>query len=147
MKKRLTLLFALLATLLVASFAIADAPAAVEVAVAVEVPVEVGELAEQAEKMLTEWEALGWIYGAVAFIGLLMMLLRFKPVNEFLKKKEWKKYKPYISAVLGGLSAFLVAWGEMGNLWPQAVIAGLIGILGGLAAVGGHQVITGANTK
>ena len=145
-RKRLTLMLALLATLLVASFAIADAPVAVEVAVAVD-EVGVGELAEQTEKMLNDWEALGWIYGIIGIISLLMLGLRFKPINDLLAKKDWKKYKPYISAVLGGLLAFFVAWGELGNVWPQAVMAGLIGIAGGLAVVGGHQVVTGANKR
>jgi len=109
-------------------------------------PVTVGEIAEQTEKIFSDWSALGWMYGTIAIIGLLTMLLRFKPIDAWLEKKAWKKYKPYFSAGLGALAAFFTVWAEQG-LWPDGVIALAMGAAAGMAAVGGHQMITKSNSK
>ena len=111
-----------------------------------EVPSTIEQIADQATKAYKDWKTLGWMYGAIAIIGLLMLLLRFKPVNALLEKKDWKKYKPAISAVLGALTSFFVAWAESG-FWPQAIIALAMGAALGLGAVGTHQVFTQGNTK
>ena len=108
--------------------------------------VTIGDIAEQAQKVYSDWKNLGWMYGIIAAIGLLVLLLRFKPINEWLENSDLKKYKPVISMALGALTGFFTAWAESG-LWPDAVIALAMGMGAGLAAVGGHQVLTKGNTK
>ena len=137
--------------------AVADKPAAKIVDKLITAPTEVtapdekpstsGEMGEQIEKIANDWKSLGWIYGVIGMIGLLMMALRFKPINDFFESKGIKWLKPYISAGLGLLSGFFTAWAETGKIWPTAVIAAGMGLIAGLAAVGGHQVFTKANSK
>lgn len=101
------------------------------------------ELAKQAEKIAQDWEKLGWMGGVIAIIGFLIMLLRFKPINNFLEDKKLKWIKPYIAVGLGVLCGFFTALFG-GAVWYQALIAGLIA---GVAVPGFHQIFTGANRK
>jgi hypothetical protein len=103
--------------------------------------VSVADLAEQAQKIAEDWKKLGWMGGVIAIIGMLILMLRFKPIDVFLEDKKLKWIKPYISiglGVLGGFFAALIG----GAIWHQALIAGLIA---GAAVPGFHQVLTGAN--
>jgi len=105
------------------------------------------EVAEQVGKIQTEWERLGWMGGVAAIVGLLIMLLRIKPLNDWLEKKGWKKYKAIAAGVLGAIGSFFLVWGESGVLWPTAVIALIMGLISGWASVGLHQSLTAGNSK
>lgn len=105
------------------------------------------EVSEQVGKIQTEWERLGWMGGVAAIVGLLIMLLRIKPLNDWLEKKDWKKYKAIAAGALGAIGSFFLAWGESGILWPVAVIALIMGLISGWATVGLHQSLTAGNSK
>lgn len=101
------------------------------------------ELAKQAEKIAQDWEKLGWMGGVIAIVGLLIMLLRFKPINNFLEGKGWKWIKPYLAVGLGAVGGFFTSLAG-GAVWYQAIIAGIIA---GAAVPGFHQILTKANKQ
>jgi hypothetical protein len=103
----------------------------------------VEDLAGQLGKVISDWENLGWMGGVVALIGLLLMALRFKPLNQLLEDKGLKWIKPYVAAGLGSLFGFFSSF-STGAGWAQSIIAG---ILLGLAAPGLHLVLTKGNKK
>jgi uncharacterized membrane protein YjjP (DUF1212 family) len=86
------------------------------------------------------------MYGLVAAIGFLVLLLRFKWIDDFLAKKNLKKFKPYLAAGLGALSAFFTSLATGGG-WSKALMAGVLGILAGFASTGAHQAFTGGGSK
>lgn len=99
------------------------------------------QLTEQAKKVSSDWEKLGWMGAIISAIGFLILLLRYKPVDKFLEEKKLKYLKPYFAVGLGTVSGFLTALSS-GSPWYQSVLAGLIA---GLAVPGAHQVLTGGN--
>ena len=101
------------------------------------------QVQEQIKKVLNDWKTLGWMWGLVALCGLLTLLLRIGPVNHFMEAKGLKKFKPWIAGVLGALAGFLSTFAT-GAGWPQSA---LLGLMAGLAAVGGHQMLTAGNAK
>lgn len=121
----------------------APTPAAGTESAASDQEVTVEELAKQAQKIQQDWETLGWMGGTIAIIGFLLLLLRFKPIDELLKEHELKQYKPYAAAVLGALLGFFQCF-ITGKGWGTSIVAGLIA---GLATPGLHLLFTKGNTK
>lgn len=78
-----------------------------------------------------------------ALVALAMTLLRMPWVDEWLRSKGWKRYKPAMAAVLGAIAA-TVAVAVTGVTEPALLInAGVAGLVAGLGATGAHQAITG----
>lgn len=107
----------------------------------------VGEVADAGKQVYDDWTRLGWMAGVSALCGFLLMILRLKKLDDWLTNKDWKKWKPWVSAFIGAIGGFFgylilpdMTWAN----WPQAVAAG---VMAGLAIVGVHQGITGGNTK
>jgi hypothetical protein len=100
----------------------------------------------QLGKVITDFRTVGILAGFIALVSLLVMVLRFKPLDAWLEKKGWKKWKAVIAAFLGGVLTMLsaVAGGEG---WVAAAIAGLAGALTALSSVGLHNIFTAGNTK
>ena len=105
--------------------------------------VTVEELAEQAQKIQEDWERLGWMGGTIALIGLLLLALRYGPIDDLLGEHDLKRFKPLIAAGLGVLLGFLQTF-ITGKGWATSIVAGLIA---GIATPGLHQLFTKANTK
>ncbi|MFA5028481.1 MAG: hypothetical protein WC713_11460 [Candidatus Methylomirabilota bacterium] len=104
----------------------------------------VGELTEAGKQIYSDWVRLGWMGGVAALCGFLLLLLRLKKLDEWLTNKDWKKWKPWVSAFIGAVGGFFsylvlpdMTWAN----WPQAVTAGL---MAGFAMVGVHQGFGGA---
>ena len=95
------------------------------------------KLGELAAKVFDDWRTFGALAGIIALINLLIWALRLKVVDDFLTKKNWKKYKPYVAAALGAiLTALSSIFTGMGII--QAIIAGLVF---GFTSSGLHQAI------
>lgn len=118
----------------------ADAPAVVATA---DEEVTPEMLAEQAQKIVDDWEALGWMGGTIAIIGLLLLLLRYKPIDDLLEEHELKWVKPWVAATLGALLGFFQCF-ITGKGWAVSIISGLIA---GIATPGLHQLLTKGNKK
>ncbi len=101
------------------------------------------ELAKQAQKIADDWQALGWMGGTIGIIGFLLLLLRFKPIDNLLEEHALKQYKPYVAAGLGVLFGFLQTY-ITGKGWGPSIVAGLIA---GIATPGLHLLLTKGNTK
>jgi len=93
------------------------------------------QFSNQLGKVVSDWRTIGCIAGIVALINLLILVLRFKPLNEWLALKKLKWLKVYIAAGLGALLTFFTSY-QTGAGWMQSAILGL-GF--GLTAVGTHQ--------
>jgi len=106
--------------------------------------VTLDELFKSLEKVVTDFRGVGLLAGFISLIGLLMLVLRFKPLNAWLEKKGWKKYKPWVAAGLGGILACLTALAA-GTEWWKAVIAGVFAAVTALASVGLHNLLTAGN--
>jgi hypothetical protein len=96
------------------------------------------DIITQIGKAINDWSVLGWVYGSIALVGVLIMILRLPLIDNWLGDKNLKKYKPIVAGLLGGLSGFLSTYAT-GAKWPQSILAG---IAAGLAATGVHQAIT-----
>lgn len=105
--------------------------------------VTVEELAAQAQKIQQDWETLGWMGGTIGIIGFLLLLLRFKPIDNLLEEHDLKRFKPYAAAGLGALLGFFQCF-ITGKGWGISLVAGLIA---GIATPGLHQFFTRGNTK
>lgn len=134
--KRKILFAGLLATLLLSGFVLAQEAVA-------EPEISLDQLLEMTGKVISDWRVLGWMAGIIALIALLVMALRFKPLNELLDRKDLKWIKTYVSAGLGALSGFFTAF-QTGAGWVQSI---LLGLTAGWAVIGAHQTITKANRK
>jgi hypothetical protein len=89
-------------------------------------------------KIINDWRKIGWIAGLIALINLLINLLRFKPINEFLEEKDLKWLKPLAACVLGGALGGLTTY-QTGVPWLNSVAAGVLTALG---SVGFHELIS-----
>lgn len=103
------------------------------------VPPTTEELVDAGKKVYNDWAKLGWMAGIAALCGFLLLLLRYKPLDDLLTNKDWKKWKPWVSAVLGAVGGFFSSY-LTGVGWMPSIITGL---MAGLAIVGLHQGITG----
>lgn len=102
------------------------------------------QLLDMLLKVVTDFRTCGVLCGFIALIGLLVAGLRYKPLDEWLEAKGLKRVKIYVAAGLGAVMMFLTAIAS-GTGVGEAIVAGLIGLGSGLAAVGGHQVLTKGN--
>lgn len=97
----------------------------------------VGELVTDAGKVIDDWQNLGWLAGVIALINLLLGVLRFRPINDWLVSLDYKWLKPLIATVLGaalgGFSTF-----ETGAGILNSIVAGAVA---GLSSVGFHELI------
>ena len=112
----------------------ATAPAATEATPAPTVP----DLVNGATQTYLDWTKLGWLAGLIALINLLLNLTKFGPVNEWftVNKKKW--LLPYVAAGLGAILGGLLSY-QLKAPIPQCVFEGL---MAGLGAIGGHEVLT-----
>ncbi len=88
--------------------------------------------------IVSDWRKLGWIAGLIALINMLINLLRFRPINEFLEEKDLKWIKPLAACVLGGALGGLTTY-QTGVPWLNSVAAGVLTALG---SVGFHELIS-----
>jgi hypothetical protein len=103
------------------------------------VPPTTEELVDAGKKVYNDWAKLGWMAGIAALCGFLLLLLRYKPLDDLLTNKDWKKWKPWVSAVIGAVGGFFSSY-MTGVGWMPSIITG---VMAGLAIVGLHQGITG----
>jgi hypothetical protein len=89
-------------------------------------------------KIINDWRNIGWIAGLIALINMLINLLRFKPINEFLEERDLKWLKPLAACVLGGSLGGLTTY-QTGAPWLNSVAAGVLTALG---SVGFHELIS-----
>jgi hypothetical protein len=89
-------------------------------------------------KIINDWRKIGWIAGLIALINMLINLLRFKPINEFLEDRDLKWCKPLAACVLGGALGGLTTY-QTGAPWLNSVAAGVLTALG---SVGFHELIS-----
>lgn len=91
------------------------------------------EMGDQIKKTVKDWRVYGWLAGLAAAITLLLMVLKYKPVDKLFERWGVKWIKPIIAAVLGGASAGIASYLADGDV-INAVVAGML--LVGPAAVG-----------
>lgn len=96
------------------------------------------KIGAQLKTVVSTWETLGWLAGLAALITLLVMVLKYKPIDALFKRWKIKWVKPLIASVLGGLSAGIGAYLAEGDIMV-AIIAGLVII--GPAAVGFFETL------
>lgn len=87
----------------------------------------------------TPWGVfLAILSGAVA---LAVVALRLPGINAWLAARGWKRHKPWIAAVLGGIGA-VVALAISGVTDPSTLVnAAVAGVVAGLGATGAHQAV------
>jgi hypothetical protein len=89
-------------------------------------------------KVINDWRTLGWLAGLIALINLLVNLLRLKPINAFLEKKDLKWVKPTVACVLGGVIGGLSTY-QIGAPITNSIAAGVLTALG---SVGFHELVS-----
>lgn len=98
---------------------------------------DVGELVSDAGKVIDDWQNVGWIAGVIALINLLLNLLRFTPINSWLKDLGYAWLKPLIAtslgALLGGFSTYSTGAGVLNSI--------VAGAMAGLGSVGFHELV------
>lgn len=118
------------------------APVVVPTDTVSEEPTTPDQLLIQAKKILSDWRALGWVYGVIALIGFLILCLRLPVIDTFLENRKLKHLKPWLAAGLGLLSGYFSTWATGAGFAPSL----MAGLLAGLSAVGTHQLFTGGNS-
>jgi hypothetical protein len=98
-----------------------------------------GDLLAGVAKTVNDWKTLGWLAGLIALLNLLMGLLRFKPIDVWMKQREIKWVKPWIAMGLGAVVMGLSTYQTDANVL-NSIVAGL---LAGLGSTGAHEAITG----
>lgn len=101
------------------------------------------QIKETIEKAVEDWETLGWIAGMAGVIGVLLLLLRFKPLDKLLEDKGIKWIKPYLAIGLGALLGFFSTFAS-GKSILFSIVAGLIA---GVTSPGLHLLLTKGNKK
>lgn len=96
-------------------------------------------MADQFNKVVSDWRTVGWLAGLAALIALLIMVLKYKPIDALFERLEKKWVKPLIAAILGGISAGILAYIADGDV-VTAIVAGLTVI--GPAAVGIFEIFS-----
>lgn len=99
--------------------------------------VTAGALGKQIKKTVSDWRTFGWLVGLAALITLLMMILKFKPINALLVRWGVKWLKPILTCVLGGVSAGIASYMVDGDVL-NAIIAGLVIV--GPVAIGFFEI-------
>jgi len=99
------------------------------------------QIKEAIKKAIEDWETLGWIGGMAAVIGVLLLLLRFKPLDKLLEDKGIKWIKPYLAVALGALGGFFSTFAT-GKSILFSIVAGIVA---GVASPGLHLLLTKGN--
>ncbi|MCK4858392.1 MAG: hypothetical protein KAT58_10515 [candidate division Zixibacteria bacterium] len=99
--------------------------------------VTAGALGTQIKKTISDWRTLGCLAGLAALITLLMMILKFKPINALLVRWGVKWLKPILTCLLGGVSAGIASYMVDGDVL-NAIIAGLVIV--GPVAIGFFEI-------
>ncbi len=98
---------------------------------------DVGEVISDAGKVIDDWQNVGWLAGLIALINLMMNMLRFKPINNWLTTLDYKWIKPLtatlLGAALGGLSTYATG--------ASAINSIVAGAMAGLSSVGFHELM------
>jgi hypothetical protein len=105
--------------------------------------VTVDAIKEAIEKAIDDWETLGWIGGMAAVIGVLLLIMRFKPLDTFLEDKGIKWIKPYVAAGIGALGGFFSTFATGKSIWFSIVM----GLIAGITSPGLHLILTKGNKK
>jgi hypothetical protein len=106
-------------------------------------------MTEELKKVGPNWESwrvVVFFYCLSFLVFLLVLFLRYKPLDEWLGKHELKALKPHLAVVLGVVLNFSIAWLKS-EQWLPSFILGLLGGSTGLSAVGLHQLLTKGNKK
>lgn len=111
--------------------------------IAIAQDVSAGEITEALSAAIHNWQSFGWIAGIAGIVGFLLLLLRYKRIDEFLTKKELKWIKPYLALVLGMIAGFFSTYAT-GEGWVESIMAG---VLAGLVSPSLHLLLTKGNTK
>jgi len=97
------------------------------------------KLGKQLKKVVSDWHNVGWLAGLAALVALLIMVLKYKPIDKLFAAWGIKFVKPLIASVLGGVAAGIAAYLAEGDV-VVAFIAGLVII--GPAAVGFFETLS-----
>lgn len=101
------------------------------------------ELVDAGKKVYNDWAKIGWMAGIAALCGFLLLLLRYKPLDDLLTNKDWKRWKPWVSAFIGAVGGFFSSY-MTGVGWMPSIMTG---IMAGFAIVGLHQGLTAPSAK
>lgn len=102
------------------------------------------QLLSEALGIVSTWQAGGWIIGCTAIVNLLVNVMKFKPIADWLEKLKigwW--LRPVIAIVLGiigGIFSSLV-----GGASPGTAI--LVALLAGVSSAGFHELMTALFNK
>lgn len=99
-------------------------------------------LLKDAEKVQTDWTALGLLAGLIALVNLLVNLTKFGPLKKWMDDNNLQWLRTVIALVLGGALGGLGAASIGGNA-GKIVFGALAGVVAGLSASGGHQLFVG----
>lgn len=99
-------------------------------------------LLKDAEKVQTDWTALGMLAGLMALVNLLVNLTKFGPLKKWMDDNNLQWLRSVIALVLGGALGGLGAASLGGNA-GKIVFGALAGVVAGLSASGGHQLFVG----
>lgn len=105
--------------------------------------VTIEDLVKASEKAADDWKTEGWIAGIAGVISVLLLALRFKPLNRLLENKGLKWIKPYAALGLGALLGFFSSFASGASI-GKSIVAGLIA---GILSPGIHLLLTKGNTK
>lgn len=102
------------------------------------------DLIQQALGTVSTWKTAGWLAGSVALVNVLINVLKFEPLANFLTglKIGWW-LRPVLSLVFGvvaGVLSSVVGGAPVG-------ISVLVALLSGLGSTGFHELITIANQR
>ena len=92
------------------------------------------------------WRVVAILYALTLILFLLIFLLRYKPIDNWLGMHDLKGSKPFLSVVVGVAASFAAVWGKT-EAWLPSFIFGLLGVPLGLSSVGLHQLLTRGNKK
>lgn len=99
-------------------------------------------LLKDAEKVQQDWTALGMLAGLIALVNLLVNLTKFGLIKKWFDDNNLQWLRSVLALVLGGALGGLGAASLGGNA-GKIVFGALAGVVGGLSAVGNHQVFIG----
>lgn len=98
------------------------------------------------KKIITDFRTVGVLAGLAAIVSFLLLVFRFRRLNEWLTNLDIKWIKPLVGASLTGILAMLTGVIE-GMGWPEAIAAGLSVGIAAFSAGGIHQTVTKGNRK
>lgn len=98
------------------------------------------------KKIITDFRTVGVLAGLAAIVSFLLLVFRFKKLDDWLTGLDIKWIKPLVGASLTGILAMLTS--VIGGLgWPEAIAAGLSAGIAAFSAGGIHQTVTKGNKK